>query len=93
MIISDNCMEAVNATKFFWNKHMISPHGPLWLPEALDSLWAKAGRALPTLGEFWSLPGWLADSFLIGPESVDIKEESTTIPFGGGGGQENYFAF
>lgn len=68
--------------------HALSPMLPPWLPGALGSLWV-----LPTLGELWSLPGWLADGFLIGPESVDIKAESTTIPLGGGGGQENYFAF
>lgn len=72
---------------------MLSPHGPAWLPEALGSLRAKVRRVLPKLGELWSLPGWLADGFLIGPKSVDIKKESTTIPFGGGGGQETYFAF
>lgn len=76
-----------------WNKSMLSPHGPPWLPEAQGSLRAEARRVLPTLGELWLLPGWLADGFLIGPESVDIKEESTTISFGGGGGQENYSAF
>lgn len=81
------------SARFLWNKSMLSPHGPPWLPEARGSLRAEAGRVLPTLGELWLLPGWLADGFLIGPESVDIKEESTTIPFGGGGGQENYFAF
>ena len=50
-------------------------------------------RVLALLGDSGcSLGGWLM-AFKLNFKSVDIMGESTAVPFAGGRGQENYFAF